>query len=82
MADLTAYFGPSMPAQRVGLRVIKDVTRLKWEARLSHDRFAAALGISKGVVQNYVALARKLPRGLSIAQVEALGQVSGFCTAR
>lgn len=46
-----------MPAQRVGLRMIKDVIRLKWEARLSHDKIATALGISKGVVQKYVALA-------------------------
>jgi predicted DNA-binding protein (UPF0251 family) len=63
MADLTAYFGPSMPAQRVGLRMIKDDIRLKWEARLSHDKIGTALGISKGVVQKYVALARKQPRG-------------------
>ena len=46
-----------MPAQRVGLRMIKDVIRLKWEARLSHDKIATALGISKGAVQKYVALA-------------------------
>jgi transposase len=37
--------------------MIKDVIRLKWEARLSHDKIATALGISKGVVQKYVALA-------------------------
>jgi predicted DNA-binding protein (UPF0251 family) len=82
MADLTAFFGLSMPAQRVGLRMIKDVIRLKWEARLSHDKIATALGISKGLVQKYVALARKQPRGPSVAQVEALGQVNCFCTAR
>ena len=46
-----------MPAQRVGLRMIKDVIRLKWDARLSHDKIATALGIFKGVVQKYVALA-------------------------
>ncbi len=46
-----------MPAQRVGLRMIKDVIRLKWEARLSHDKIATALGISKGAVQKYLALA-------------------------
>ena len=37
--------------------MIKDVIRLKWEARLSHDKIATALGISKGVVQKYLALA-------------------------
>ena len=37
--------------------MIKDVIRLKWEAQLSHDKIATALGISKGVVQKYLALA-------------------------
>lgn len=46
-----------MPAQRVGLRMIKDVIRLKWEARLSHEKIAAALGISKGAVHKYLTLA-------------------------
>jgi hypothetical protein len=32
-----------MPAQRVGLSMIKDVVRLKWEAQLSHDEIATAL---------------------------------------
>jgi transposase len=46
-----------MPAQRVGLRMIKDVFRLKWDTQLSHDKIATALGVSKGVVQKYLALA-------------------------
>jgi len=33
------------------MRKIRDVLRLKLEARLSHERIAASLGISKGVVQ-------------------------------
>jgi transposase len=37
--------------------MIKDVIRLKWEAGLSHDRIAVALGISKGAVHKYIALA-------------------------
>lgn len=41
----------------MALRMIKDVIRLKWEARLSHDGIAAALKVSKGVVARYVALA-------------------------
>lgn len=32
------------------MRKIKDVLRLKLDARLSHEQTAAALGISKGVV--------------------------------
>jgi hypothetical protein len=32
------------------MRKIKDVLRLKLHAELSHERIAASLGISKGVV--------------------------------
>lgn len=39
------------------MRKIRDVLRLKLEARLSHERIAASLGISKGVVAKYVSLA-------------------------
>ena len=37
--------------------MIKDVIRLKWGAQLSHERIAAALGVSKGAVAKYVGLA-------------------------
>jgi transposase len=49
--------GEAMPAKRMDLRMIKDVLRLKLDARLSHERIAAALKISKGVVSKYAALA-------------------------
>lgn len=39
------------------MRKIKDVLRLKFDAKLSHERIAAVLGISKGVVTKYVGLA-------------------------
>lgn len=39
------------------MRKIKDVLRLKLDAKLSHQRIATALGISKGVVAKYVSLA-------------------------
>ena len=39
------------------MRKIKDILRLKHEARLSHARIAAALDLSKGVVTKYVHLA-------------------------
>ena len=41
----------------MALRMIKDVIRLKWEAQLPHEKIAAALKVSKGVVAKYVALA-------------------------
>ena len=46
-----------MPKQRVALRMIKDIIRLKWESELSHEQIAAALAVSKGVVTKYVGLA-------------------------
>ena len=46
-----------MPAARINMRKIKDVLRLKLHAGLSHERIAAALNISKGVVAKYASLA-------------------------
>ena len=37
-----------MPASRRAMRKILEVLRLKFEARLSHERIAAATRISKG----------------------------------
>ena len=51
-----------MPAKRSAMRKIKEVLRLKFEARLSHERIAAATGLSKGAVSNYVQ--RAVQRGL------------------
>ncbi len=39
-----------MPAPRITMRKIKDILRLKLDAKLSHEQIAAALDISKGVV--------------------------------
>jgi transposase len=46
-----------MPAHRMNMRMIKDVLRLKFDGGFSHDRIAASLGISKGVVTKYIGLA-------------------------
>ena len=56
--------------RRINMRKIRDVLRLKFEARLSHERCAAALNISKGVVTKYVTLATAA--GLDWAQIQAL----------
>ena len=71
------------------MRKIRDVLRLKLEARLSHERCAVALNISKGVVTKYVTLATAA--GLDWVQIQGLddtalhnrllgipGRVSGF----
>ena len=52
------------------MRKIRDVLRLKLEARLSHERCAAALQISKGVVTKYLTLATAA--GLDWSQVQLL----------
>ena len=54
------------------LRMIKDVIRLKWAARLTHEEIAATLKVSKGVVAKYVALASAA--GLDWLTVEHWGE--------
>jgi len=46
-----------MPQPRMDMRMIKDIIRLKHHDGLSHERIAAALSISKGVVAKYLGLA-------------------------
>lgn len=43
-----------LPAPRTNMRKIKDVLRLKLDARLSHEQIATSLGISKGAASKYV----------------------------
>jgi hypothetical protein len=60
------------------MRKIKEVLRLKFEAKLSHEKIAAATGMSKGAVTNTVhralekGLAWPLPAQLDEAGLEAL----------
>ena len=46
-----------MPAQRIAMRRIREVLRLKHECDLSYGRIAQALRISKATVANYLVLA-------------------------
>ena len=46
-----------MPQQRMDIRMIKDILRLKYQGALSHEAIALNLGISKGVVAKYLSLA-------------------------
>jgi hypothetical protein len=46
-----------MPVLRITMRKIKEVLRLKLEAKLSHAQITAALSFSKGVVAKYAGLA-------------------------
>lgn len=56
------------------MRKISDVLRLKLDARLSHKRNAASLGISKGVVAKYISLASFA--GLNCATIQALSDTA------
>ena len=43
-----------MPTRALSMRKIRELIRLKYQARLSHEQIAGALAISKGVVAKYV----------------------------
>ena len=59
------------------MRKTTEVLRLKFEAKLSHDQVACAVGLSKGVIGKYVSLAKAqglswpLPEGMDEAALEA-----------
>ena len=67
-----------MPAKRSAMRKIREVLRLKFEARLSHERIAGVTGISKGAVTKYVQRAQEkglgwpLPADLDDSRLERL----------
>jgi transposase len=63
-----------MPTARINTRKIKDVLRLKLQAGLSHERIAACLNISKGVVAKYASLAAAA--GLDWLAVERLSETA------
>jgi len=56
------------------MRKIRDFLRLKLHAGLSHERIAASLGVSKGVVAKYASLAAAA--GLDWSTVERLGETA------
>lgn len=67
-----------MPNKRLAMRHIKDILRLKLEAKLSHRQIARSLGIGVGTVSIYgkkaveVGLTWPLPEGLSDNALECL----------
>ena len=66
-----------MPTERVNMRKIRELLRLKHEAGLSHERIALACSLSKGVVSKYVrrfalsGLSWPLPASMDDRQLEA-----------
>jgi hypothetical protein len=69
--------GEAMPGKRIPMRKITEVLRLKFEAKLSHEKIGRAVGLSKGAVCKYVSLAQAqglswpLPEEMDEAALEA-----------
>lgn len=63
-----------MPQQRMDIRMIKDILRLKYQGGLSQNAIALNLSISKGAVSKYLSLAGAA--GLDWAATADLGEAS------
>ena len=67
-----------MPGERLSMRKIRELLRLRWEQHLPQRVIANSLGLSQGSVSDYLSRARRvdltwpLPDGLDDAQLEAL----------
>jgi transposase len=66
-----------MPAERLSMRQIREVLRLRFASRLSQRAIAKSLGLSQGAISTYLSRARAtgvgwpLPGDLDDAQLEA-----------
>ena len=63
-----------VPAQRIAMRRIREILRLKNECALTYSQIARALGMSKGSVANYLSLAEAA--GLTLQGAAALDDVA------
>ena len=61
-----------MPANRITMRKIKEVLRLKWVCGLSHREISRVTGVSVGAVSQYAAMAKAV--GLDWPQAEGLDE--------
>ena len=67
-----------MPGERLSMRKIRELLRLRWEQQLPQRVIAGSLGLSQGSVSEYLNRARRagltwpLPDGLGEAQLDAL----------
>lgn len=61
-----------MPANRMTMRKIKEVLRLKWACGLSHRQISKATGVSVGAVSQYAAMAKAA--GLDWSQADGLDE--------
>jgi hypothetical protein len=74
-----------MPAQRLAMRQVHEVLRLKWEQGLSDRKIAHSLGMSRPTVAEYVRRAQAagllwpLPATYDEATLERFGRVPAGC---
>src|SRR5437773_1746920 len=67
-----------MPGERLSMRQIREVLRLRFASKLPQRAIAKSLGLSQGAVSGYLSRARAasvvwpLPEDLDDAQLEAL----------
>ncbi len=61
-----------MPTPRINMRKLKDALRLKLVGEQSHQQIATALGIAKGSVTKYCALAATV--GLDWSAIDAMSE--------
>jgi transposase len=67
-----------MPAERLSMRKIRELLRLRFESRLPQRAIAESLGLSQGAISTYLSRARAagvgwpIPEELDEAQLEAL----------
>jgi transposase len=67
----------AIPMERLSMRKIKEVLRLKWDGGLSHRAIAASCAVAASTVLEYVRRAERaglswpLPEGLTEAELEA-----------
>lgn len=67
-----------MPGERLSMRKIRELLRLRWASGLSQRAVAASVGLSQGAVCHYLTRARRaglswpLPEGLDDQALEAL----------
>src|SRR6201999_2993791 len=67
-----------MPAERLAMRQIREVLRLRYASKLPQRAIAKRLGLSQGAISGYLSRARAacvgwpLPEDLDDAQLEAI----------
>ena len=67
-----------MPAERLSMRKIKEIFRLKWDCGLSNHKIARSCKIARSTVAEYFRRAREiglswpLPEGLDESRLERL----------